>query len=245
MHYPLVSAAKMPSPANARRWQRHEIDLPVHVVLHNEVSRMLVPGRGTEISEGGMALYAGVHLKPNELMEIAFLTPCPAQVTGIIRNRTGYCFGLEFLIALPAENEVARWPQLAAVGLEQGDPKAAGPLAPATAKGFDNSKAAQNGAADYGMPAQVVMADGNPAEPLKAADGAVLLFLQSHYVYLRQRGLEMKRLRKEIKALRCVALLLAEIDEQPQKRVQSDPHPVASAHHGASTTAPTFSSRAI
>jgi len=42
-----------------------------------------------------------------------------------------------------------------------------------------------------------------------------------------------------------VALLLAEIDEQPQKRVQSDPHPVASAHHGASTTAPTFSSRAI
>ena len=45
----------MPSPANARRWQRHEIDLPVHVVLRNGVSRMLVPGRGTEISEGGMA----------------------------------------------------------------------------------------------------------------------------------------------------------------------------------------------
>ena len=81
MHYPLVSAAKMPSPANARRWQRHEIDLPVHVVLHNEVSRMLVPGRGTEISEGGMALYAGIHLKPNELMEIEFLTPCHAQVS--------------------------------------------------------------------------------------------------------------------------------------------------------------------
>jgi len=61
------------------------------------------------------------------------------------------------------------------------------------------------------------MAQGNPADPLKAADGAVLLFLQSHYVYLRQRELEMKRLRKEIEALRRVALLLAEIDEQPQK----------------------------
>src|SRR5207244_10560717 len=144
----------MPSQVNARRWQRHEIDLPVHVVLHNEVSSMLVPGRGTEISEGGMALYAGIHLKPNELMEIEFLAPHHAQVTGIIRNRTGYCFGLEFLMPLPADNEVASWRMLAAGGLKQGDPKAAGPLAPATAKGFDNSKAAQNGAAAYGMPAQ-------------------------------------------------------------------------------------------
>ena len=221
MHYPLVSAAKMPSPANARRWQRHEIDLPVHVVLRNGVSSMLVPGRGTEISEGGMALYAGIHLKPNELMEIEFLTPCHAQVTGIIRNRTGYCFGLEFLSPLPAENEVARWPQLAAGGLQQGDPNAAGPLSPTTGKVFDKSKTTQDRAADYAMRAQVVMAQGNPADPLKAADGAVLLFLQSHYVYLRQRELEMKRLRKEIEALRRVALLLAEIDEQPQKRVQA------------------------
>jgi len=221
MHYPLISAAKMASPVNTRRWQRHEIDLPVHVVLRNGVSSMLVPGRGTEISEGGMALYAGVHLKPNELMEIAFLTPCPAQVTGIIRNRTGYCFGLEFLIALPAENEVARWPQLAAVGLEQGDPKAAGPLAPATAKVFDNSKTAQNGSAAYGMPAQGVMAEGKPAEPLKTADCTVLPFLQSHYVYLRQKELEMKRLRKEIEALRRVALLLAEIDQQSPEQSPS------------------------
>ena len=243
MDYPLISAAKMPSPVNTRRWQRHEIDLPVHVVLRNGVSSMLVPGRGTEISEGGMALYAGVHLKPNELMEIEFLPPHHAQVTGLIRNRTGYCFGLEFLIPLPADNEAARWPQVAAAGLEQGDPKAAGPLGPATAKVFDNSKAAQNGAADYGMVAQV--AEGSPAEPRKAADGAVLLFLQSHYVYLRQRELEMKRLRKEIKALRFVALLLAETDEQPQNRVQSDPRPVAGADRSASTTASTFSSRAI
>jgi len=35
MRYPLISAAKMPSQVNARRWQRHEIDLPVHVVLRN------------------------------------------------------------------------------------------------------------------------------------------------------------------------------------------------------------------
>ena len=58
---------------------------------------MTVPGRGTELSEGGMALYAGVNLKPGDLMQVEFLTPYHSQVTGMIRNRSGYYFGLEFL----------------------------------------------------------------------------------------------------------------------------------------------------
>src|SRR5437879_13362003 len=106
----------MPSQVNARRWQRHEIDLPVHVVLRNGVSSMLVPGRGTEISEGGMALYARIHLKPNGLMEIEFLTPSHAQVTGIIRSRTDYCLRLEFLSHTRADDDVARAPHSAPGG---------------------------------------------------------------------------------------------------------------------------------
>ena len=69
--------------------------------------------------------------------------------------------------------------------------------------------------------AKVVMLELNSAEPLKAADCTVLPFLQSHYVYLRQKVLEMKRLRKEIEALRRVALLLAEIDEQSPEQSPS------------------------
>jgi len=60
----------MPLRANTRRWPRHQVDLPVSIVL-NGTPRMVVPGRATEISEGGMALYAGmIHPKPGDLMEI-------------------------------------------------------------------------------------------------------------------------------------------------------------------------------
>ncbi len=47
-----------------------------------------------------MALYAGINLRPGELMEIDFQIPGRASIKGIIRSRTGYCYGLEFLTPL-------------------------------------------------------------------------------------------------------------------------------------------------
>src|SRR5207302_2201394 len=88
-----------------RRWQRHEADLPVSVVICDGDSRTRVAGRGTEISEGGMAVFAGVDLKPYDLMEIEFEAPSQARVIAVIRNRSGYCFGLEFLTPLSPDQE--------------------------------------------------------------------------------------------------------------------------------------------
>lgn len=50
-----------------------------------------------------MTLYAGVPLKPGDLMDIEFQTPGGARIAAIVRNRTGYCFGLEFLTPLCAD----------------------------------------------------------------------------------------------------------------------------------------------
>ena len=61
-----------PSPINTRRWPRHLVDMQVLVVLRSGESRVVVPGRLTEISEGGMALYAGIHLQPGDLLEVEF-----------------------------------------------------------------------------------------------------------------------------------------------------------------------------
>src|SRR5579884_172680 len=84
-----------------RRWIRQQVDLPVSVRCVANMSVPPVCGRAMEISEGGMAVYAGVDLKPNDLMQIEFQAPSRTQVTGIVRNRSGYCFGLEFLTPLP------------------------------------------------------------------------------------------------------------------------------------------------
>jgi len=82
---------------STRRWQRFPVDLPVHVVVRNGIESLKVPGCGTELGRGGMALYAGLTLQPGDPIEIEFQAPCHLRVAGIIRNRTAYCFGLEFL----------------------------------------------------------------------------------------------------------------------------------------------------
>jgi len=95
----------MLSPDNTRRWQRLQVDLPVSVIFQTGTSTMVAPGRGIEISEGGMSLYAGIQLKPYDLVELEFQAPWHTKVTGIVRNGSGCCFGLEFLSPLPIDTE--------------------------------------------------------------------------------------------------------------------------------------------
>jgi hypothetical protein len=85
------------NPANTRRWLRHQVKLPVRIITANDTSEITVPGLTTEISRGGMALYGGVPLQPGDLMEVEFQTSRRLRVAASVRDRNGYCFGLEFL----------------------------------------------------------------------------------------------------------------------------------------------------
>jgi len=93
---------RMSSPENTRRWSRLPVDIPVRVVTSKGFSTTVVEGRGTEMSEGGMVLYAGILLNPWDLLEIEFDTPVPSRMPAIVRSRNGFCFGLEFITPLPA-----------------------------------------------------------------------------------------------------------------------------------------------
>lgn len=90
----------MLSPINTRRSRRHQVDLPVRVIVRSGVFSMVVPGRGTEISERGMALYAGIQKEPGDLIDVEFHTSQNQRTTGRIRSRSGYCYGLEFVTPL-------------------------------------------------------------------------------------------------------------------------------------------------
>lgn len=95
-------AEMTPSDANARRWQRHPVELPVRILPCSRLPATSVAGLGTTLSQGGMALYAGVDMEPDDLIEVEFKTPNPVRVMAAIRNRSGHRFGLEFL-ALPGQ----------------------------------------------------------------------------------------------------------------------------------------------
>ncbi len=103
----------MSSPANTRRWSRHPVELPVRVFPRGGDSKLTVQGRGIEMSEGGMTLYAGVPLKPGDLMELEFLMPGGARIAAVVRSRTGFCFGLEFLTPLSVDAKPATTPSRA------------------------------------------------------------------------------------------------------------------------------------
>jgi hypothetical protein len=93
----------MLKPGNTRRWKRHSVDVPVRVLTSRGLSTTVVPGRGTELSQGGMLLYAGILLNPGDLLQLEFDDPpYHARVPAIIRSRSGYSFGLEFISPLRA-----------------------------------------------------------------------------------------------------------------------------------------------
>ena len=81
---------------NTRRWPRYPVHLPVVIVANFGAEDIIVPGLVSELSRAGMELYGGVNLQPGELMEVEFQTSGRVRVAGIVRDRSGFCFGLEF-----------------------------------------------------------------------------------------------------------------------------------------------------
>ena len=92
----------MPESNKTRRWDRLPVDMPVRVITSKGFSTTVVEGRGTEMSEGGMTLYAGILLNPGDLLEVEFDTPTHSRVPAIVRSKSGFCFGLEFITPLPS-----------------------------------------------------------------------------------------------------------------------------------------------
>jgi PilZ domain len=168
------------APANTRRWPRHQVKLPVRIITANDVSEITIPGLTTEISQGGMALYGGVPLQPGDLMEIEFQTSNRLRVAASIRDRNGYCFGLEFLGLLPNESTEGAGPDLV---------ETAGELGGLTQEESLLIGAGSNPAA-------------TPVGVVRGEDEALALFLKRHQAYLQQKDLEIKRLRYEIQEIR-------------------------------------------
>jgi len=81
---------------NTRRWPRYHVHLPVFIAVKAEDGSVAVPGLVSEVSRSGMELYGGVDLHPGDVMEVEFQAPGGVRIAGIVRNRSGYCFGLEF-----------------------------------------------------------------------------------------------------------------------------------------------------
>jgi hypothetical protein len=193
-----------PAYANTRRWIRHEVDLPVRVFARG-ISQA-IPGRGTELSAGGMALYAGLELKTSQTLEVEFVAASHARVAGVIRYRQGFCFGLEFVTPLAIDGERRTdvpWPGTTV----QAEP---GPLSRGADELFQKIKGARGNAAAYALLAQVLTLAGRRHEARKAADRALTFFCHHNGVRRRDREQRCEQLLAELQCLRTIMVLVVD-----------------------------------
>ncbi len=95
-----IAVAPALDPFSNRRWQRYKVNVPIRVIVSRAMKASIFDGRGTSLSEGGMALFAGAELRPGDQVAVEFTPPFstpPIRVDARICNRSGYHYGVEFL----------------------------------------------------------------------------------------------------------------------------------------------------
>jgi hypothetical protein len=91
---------RSPDSTAIRRWPRYRVNVPIRVIVSRAMKASIFDGRGTSLSEGGMALFAGAELRPGDQVAVEFTPPFsspPIRVDARICNRSGYHYGVEFM----------------------------------------------------------------------------------------------------------------------------------------------------
>ena len=172
---------RSPSPpnlTNTRRWPRFYVHLPVFIAADTLDSQIAIPGMVSAISRAGLEVYGGVPLQPGDLMQVEFRAPAALRLAGIVRNRSGYCFGLEFL-KLSLDDDA---PVLSAEFLPE--------------RSFPDWAAADMAQLGDGI-LEPALVETAPADETLAA-----LFIERHQAYLRASRREIERLRRGTQQIR-------------------------------------------
>ncbi|WP_187148980.1 PilZ domain-containing protein [Candidatus Korobacter versatilis] len=82
-----------------RQFHRHKIDVAVRIKAWRGGAFQLMEGRGSDVSQGGMALSISTALQLGESVTIEVTLPYsehPLMLTGVVRNIEDERYGMEF-----------------------------------------------------------------------------------------------------------------------------------------------------
>src|SRR5215468_759279 len=185
-------------PVNTRRWPRFQVHLPVLIAAETADSQIAIPGMVSALSRAGMEVYGGVPLRPGDLMEVEFKTSGGVRVSGIVRNRSGYCFGIEFLRAMVSEVDPDSVLEISSEAPEWA--------------GFD--------IADLGSG----LFSPEQPEVAEADETLAALFIERHHSYLRATQKEIEHLRKTAVQIRHMRQAMERLLEKRASEGLSNPH---------------------
>jgi PilZ domain-containing protein len=94
-----------------RRWERFTVDIRMKASFKRNGMPLTVFGRGSDVSQGGMAAYIPSELQVGASVDLELSLPYvggeqPIRIIANVRNRNGFRYGLEY-IAL-SESDKAR-----------------------------------------------------------------------------------------------------------------------------------------
>ena len=94
-----------------RRWKRFSVDLSFKAFFMKEGMPMTIYGRGSDVSEGGMAAYIASDLPIGCVIEVELTLPYmeelkPLSIKATVRNRTGYRYGLEYAALQDVDRDI-------------------------------------------------------------------------------------------------------------------------------------------
>ena len=91
-----------------RRWEQRLVDMPICVVADDLTGADAILGRGTKMSAGGICLFALANLAMGAQIDVELTdSRCGTRVrvSGIVRNRIVYLYGVESLIDQPENRQ--------------------------------------------------------------------------------------------------------------------------------------------
>ena len=105
-----VSTAVLPQQEGVRRWERYTVDVRLKASFKRNGMTLAIFGRGSDVSQGGMAAYIPSDLPVGTNVELELSLPYvsgeqPIRIHAAVRNRNGFRYGLEYLKLSSADQE--------------------------------------------------------------------------------------------------------------------------------------------
>jgi hypothetical protein len=93
---------------SARRWERHAITIPVCVSLVVNGERTKFHSQATDVSRGGLSVFMTREIAIGVTLQLDFVLPyssAPLTIRGVVRTRSGFNHGIEFIGATQEQEE--------------------------------------------------------------------------------------------------------------------------------------------
>jgi len=97
------------SSIEARRFPRYEIDAEIHVAMFGRAKQEVMRGRALNISETGVAGLFVTGWDAGTTVNLKFSVPVvsnPLSVDAVVRSRSDYRYGFEFVELNPVQREI-------------------------------------------------------------------------------------------------------------------------------------------